>query len=121
MKNCREVGVDAIIVPDVHLRKKKNLQPYCEQYGITLISMIAPTSKDRIRMIAREAEGFIYCVSSMGVTGVRSEFSTDIGEMIKLVKEVKDIPCAIGFGISTPNKRHKWRKSLMGSLSEVRL
>ena len=71
--------------------------------------MIAPSSQDRIRMIAREAEGFIYCVSSMGVTGVRSEIGNDAEGMVKLVKEVKDIPCAIGFGISTPNRRRKWR------------
>ena len=107
MKNCQEVGVDAIIVPDVPFDEKDELQPFCTKYGITLISMIAPTSHERIQMIAKEAEGFIYCVSSMGVTGVRSEFSNDIGEMIKLVKEVKDIPCAIGFGISTPEQATK--------------
>jgi tryptophan synthase alpha chain len=107
MKNCQEVGVDAIIVPDVPFDEKDELQPFCTKHGITLISMIAPTSRERIRMIAKEAEGFIYCVSSMGVTGVRSEFSNDIGEMIKLVKEVKDIPCAIGFGISTPEQATK--------------
>ena len=74
---------------------------------VTLISMIAPTSNNRIRMIASEAEGFIYCVSSMGVTGVRNEISNDVEDMIKLVKEVKDIPCAIGFGISTPEQATK--------------
>ncbi|WP_338470613.1 tryptophan synthase subunit alpha [Niallia sp. XMNu-256] len=104
MKNCQEVGVEAIIVPDVPFDEKAELQPYCEKYGITLISMIAPTSQDRIQTIAREAEGFIYCVSSMGVTGVRSEISSDVANMIKLVKEVKDIPCAIGFGISNPEQ-----------------
>lgn len=107
MKNCQEVGVEAIIVPDVPFDEKEELQPYCEKYGITLISMIAPTSQDRVQTIAREAEGFIYCVSSMGVTGVRSEISSDVGEMIRLVKEVKDIPCAIGFGISTPEQATK--------------
>jgi len=101
MKNCREVGVDAVIVPDVPFEEKEELQPYCSKYDVTLISMIAPSSHDRIRMIAAEAEGFVYCVSSMGVTGVRQEIKTDISEMIKLVKEVRDIPCAIGFGIST--------------------
>ncbi len=104
MKNCREVGVDAVIVPDVPFEEKEELQPYCSKYDVTLISMIAPSSHDRIRMIAAEAEGFVYCVSSMGVTGVRQEIKTDISEMIKLVKEVSDIPCAIGFGISTPEQ-----------------
>jgi tryptophan synthase alpha chain len=107
MKNCQEVGVDAVIVPDVPFEEKEELMPYCTKYGVTLISMIAPTSNNRIRTIASEAEGFIYCVSSMGVTGVRTEFSNDVEGMIKLAKEVKDIPCAIGFGISTPEQAAK--------------
>ena len=69
---------------------------------MVLISMIAPTSHDRIRMIAKDAKGFVYCVSSLGVTGTRSEITTDIGAMVRLVKEENDIPCAVGFGISTP-------------------
>lgn len=104
MKNCQEVGVTAVIVPDLPYEEKEEIQSFCVKYGVTLISMIAPTSNDRIQMIAREAEGFLYCVSSMGVTGVRQEISNDVGGMIKLVKEVKDIPCAIGFGISTPEQ-----------------
>ncbi len=107
MKNCQEVGVSAIIVPDLPFEEKEELRPYCSQYGVTLISMIAPTSNDRIRMIASEAEGFIYCVSSMGVTGVRKEIGNEAREMINIVKEVKDIPCAIGFGISTPEQAGK--------------
>jgi tryptophan synthase alpha chain len=104
MKNCQEVGVDAVIVPDIPFEEREEMVPYCSKYDVTFISMIAPTSKDRIRMIAEEAEGFVYCVSSMGVTGVRSNIDTDVGKMIKLVKDVKDIPCAIGFGISTPQQ-----------------
>jgi tryptophan synthase alpha chain len=107
MKNCQEVGVSAVIVPDLPFEEKEELLPYCSQYGVTLISMIAPTSKERIRMIASRAEGFIYCVSSMGVTGVRKEIGNEVGEMINIVKEVKDIPCAIGFGISTPEQAEK--------------
>jgi tryptophan synthase alpha chain len=84
--------------------EKEELLPTCRKYGIDLISLIAPTSKERIRTIASEAEGFVYCVSSMGVTGVRKEINTNIGEMISLVKEAKNIPCAIGFGISTPEQ-----------------
>ncbi|HVJ49059.1 tryptophan synthase subunit alpha [Desulfitobacterium sp.] len=107
MKNCQETGIDAVIVPDVPFEEKDELQPYCTKYSIDLISMIAPNSKDRIRTIAKEAQGFIYCVSSMGVTGVRQEISSDVSEMVKLVKKVKDIPCAIGFGISTPEQAAK--------------
>lgn len=104
LKNCNICGIDAIIVPDLPFEEKEELKPYCDTYGVDLISLIAPTSHNRIKMIAKEAQGFVYCVSSMGVTGVRSEITTNINEMIKLVKEVKDMPCAIGFGISTPEQ-----------------
>jgi len=104
MSNCRRSGIDALIVPDVPFEEKVELKPYCDQYGITLISMIAPTSKERIRKISKEAEGFLYCVSSMGVTGVRNQIGTDVQEMIRIAKEEKNIPCAIGFGISTPEQ-----------------
>jgi tryptophan synthase alpha chain len=104
LKNCNICGIDAIIVPDLPFEEKEELKPYCDTYGVDLISLIAPTSHNRIKMIAKEAQGFVYCVSSMGVTGVRSEITTNISEMIKLVKEVNDMPCAIGFGISTPEQ-----------------
>jgi tryptophan synthase, alpha subunit len=107
MQQCQAVAIDAIIVPDVPFEEKEELRPYGERYGIDLISMIAPTSRDRIQMIASEAQGFVYCVSSLGVTGVRSEINTDVSEMIQLVKEVNDIPCAVGFGISTPEQAAK--------------
>lgn len=104
IKNTADCGVDALIVPDLPFEEKGEIAPVCKQYGLTLISMIAPTSKERIQSIAREAEGFLYCVSSMGVTGVRSKITTNIREMVDLVKQVKDIPCAVGFGISTPDQ-----------------
>lgn len=107
MQDCREAGIDAVIVPDVPYEEKDELLPYCQKNDIQLISMIAPTSASRIRRIAAEAEGFIYCVSSMGVTGVRRQISQDVQEMIKQVKSVKDIPCAVGFGISTPEQAGK--------------
>ncbi len=98
------VGIDGLILPDIPFEEKDEFDGICKQYGLDLVSMIAPTSNDRIRMIAKEANGFVYCVSSLGVTGVRQEITTDIGAMIRLVKEVKDIPCAVGFGISTPEQ-----------------
>ena len=104
MRNCREAGVDAVIIPDVPFDERDELLPYCSEHGVTLISMIAPTSRDRIHAIAAEAQGFIYCVSSMGVTGVRTEIGNEVEDMIRQVKGVKDIPCAIGFGISTPEQ-----------------
>lgn len=107
MRNCQKVGVDAIIVPDVPYEENDELMPFCSKYDISLISMVSPTSNNRIRMITSQAQGFIYCVSSMGVTGVRQEIGNDVREMIKLVKEEKNIPCAIGFGISTPEQASK--------------
>lgn len=107
MKKCAEVGIDGVIVPDVPFEEKAELAGYCKAQGVDLISMIAPTSKARIEMIAKEAEGFIYCVSSLGVTGVRSEIKTDIGTMVKHVKSVTDVPCAVGFGIATPEQAKK--------------
>ena len=83
---------------------KAELQPYCDKHGVELVSLIAPTSHDRIKTIAKEAQGFVYCVSSMGVTGVRKEITTNIGEMVDLVRSVSDTPCAVGFGISTPEQ-----------------
>jgi tryptophan synthase alpha chain len=107
MENCRLSGVDAVIVPDVPYEEREELLPYCKQNGITLISMIAPTSRERINMIAKEAEGFLYCVSSLGVTGMRKDLGTDAREMIRQVKEVKNIPCAVGFGIQSPEQAAK--------------
>lgn len=97
-----EIGMDGLILPDVPYEEKAEFDPLCRQYGMDLISLIAPTSHERIRMIAREAAGFVYCVSSLGVTGVRSNITTDIGAMVQLVKQEREIPCAVGFGISTP-------------------
>ncbi|MBE5924410.1 MAG: tryptophan synthase subunit alpha [Lachnospiraceae bacterium] len=107
MKKCAEVGIDGVIVPDVPFEEKEELRQQCEDNGLDLISMIAPTSEARIESIAKEAKGFIYCVSSLGVTGVRSEITTDIGEMVRHVKNVTDTPVAVGFGISTPEQAKK--------------
>lgn len=104
IKNSAEAGIDALIVPDMPFEEKGELLPLCHKYGLELISLIAPTSKERISAIAKEAEGFVYCVSSMGVTGVRQTITTNIGEMTTLVKQAQDIPCAVGFGISTPEQ-----------------
>lgn len=114
MQRCSECGISAVIVPDTPFEEKQELAPYCDKYGVELVSLIAPTSHDRIKMIAKEAQGFVYCVSSMGVTGVRSDITTDIGEMVRLVKSVSDTPCAVGFGISTPEQAKKMSESADG-------
>ncbi|NMA64766.1 MAG: tryptophan synthase subunit alpha [Clostridiaceae bacterium] len=107
INNCKKTEVDALIVPDLPYEEKEELEPICKKHGISLISMVSPTSDKRIQMIAKEAEGFVYCVSSMGVTGVRKDISDDVREMVKRIKEVKNIPCAVGFGISTPDQAMK--------------
>ncbi|NLE25878.1 MAG: tryptophan synthase subunit alpha [Clostridiaceae bacterium] len=104
LSKCVTCGIDGIIVPDMPFEEKDELDTLCKDYTIDLISMLAPTSEERISLIAKDATGFIYCVSSLGVTGVRSNISTDIGQIIEKVHEVTDIPCAIGFGISTPEQ-----------------
>ncbi len=104
---CRDAEMDGLILPDLPYEEKGEFQPACREYGLDLISMIAPTSAGRIAMIAREAEGFLYVVSSLGVTGTRSEIKTDLGSIVKLVRENTSIPCAVGFGISTPEQAGK--------------
>ncbi len=107
---CSEIGIDGIILPDLPFEEKEEFQQYCDRYGIDLISMIAPTSEQRIAMIASEAKGFIYIVSSLGVTGTRSEITTDLDSIIKIVRQNTNVPCAIGFGISTPEQAKKMAK-----------
>ena len=106
-KRAQEVGMDGLILPDVPYEEKEEFAEVADKYGLDLIPLIAPTSHERIATIAKDAEGFVYCVSSLGVTGMRSQITTDIGAMVKLVKAQKDIPCAVGFGISTPEQAKK--------------
>ena len=105
VSTAAEAGMDGLILPDVPYEEKGEFAPVCRKYGLDFISLIAPTSEGRIAMIAREAEGFLYCVSSLGVTGVRGEITTDVGRMVRLAKEANpDLPCAVGFGVSTPDQ-----------------
>lgn len=114
LQNAAEAGVQGLILPDVPYEEKAEFEADCADAGLELVSMIAPTSNDRIKTIASEAKGFLYCVSSLGVTGVRSNITTDIGAMIKLVKEASDIPAAVGFGVSTPEQAKKMCESADG-------
>lgn len=114
MEKCQRVGIDGIILPDIPFEEKKEFDEVCKKYGIDLLSMIAPTSEERIGTIAKEANGFVYCVSSLGVTGVRTNIATDIGAMVRKVKEQQQIPCAVGFGISTPEQAESMAKQADG-------
>ena len=107
MKRCNETGIDGIILPDLPFEEKEEFADVAAKYDVDLISLIAPTSADRVAMIAKDATGFIYVVSSLGVTGVRSEINTDIGSIVKVIRENTDVPCAVGFGISKPEQAEK--------------
>lgn len=104
VKTAAEIGVNGLILPDVPFEEKEEFSCVCDKYGLDLISLIAPTSEDRISMIAKEAKGFVYCVSSLGVTGQRNNITTDIESMAAKVHENTTIPAAVGFGISTPEQ-----------------
>lgn len=107
MEKCRQLEIDGVIVPDLPYEEKNELLSNCRKYDVDLISLIAPTSDDRIQMIAREAMGYIYVVSSLGVTGIRSNITTDIGAIVKRIREVTDTPVAVGFGIATLEQAEK--------------
>ena len=98
IRTAAEIGMDGLILPDVPFEEKAEFDPLCRQYGLDLVSLI------------------VYCVSSLGVTGVRSSITTDIGAMVKLVKETQDIPCAVGFGISTPEQAAKMAAQSDGAI-----
>lgn len=104
MEKASSAGIDGLIIPDVPFEESEEVRTYAHKYNLDLINMIAPTSVHRTRKIAEKAEGFLYCVSSLGVTGVRSEIKSDIAGLIRDAKQVTDVPCAIGFGISTPEQ-----------------
>ncbi len=101
---CAEIGIDGLICPDMPFEEKEEAAEVARKYGVSVISLIAPTSENRIKMIAESAEGFLYIVSSMGVTGVRGEIKTDLSAIMESVKRYAKVPAAIGFGISTPEQ-----------------
>ncbi|MDD5986603.1 MAG: tryptophan synthase subunit alpha [Eubacteriales bacterium] len=116
LARCRQIGMDGLILPDVPYEERGEFAPLCDQFDVPLISMIAPTSHDRISMIAREAKGFIYLISSLGVTGVRSSITTDLDAITQVIRSTTDVPCAIGFGISTPAQAHAMAEKSDGAI-----
>ena len=117
VKKCNEVGVDGLIIPDLPHEEQEEIAKYLKQDETTiLIQLVSPVSGDRIPKILDGAKGFVYCVSSLGVTGTRTNITTDIGAMVKLVKAAKDIPCAVGFGISTPEQAKKMAAQSDGAI-----
>ena len=116
ISTCARIGMDGLILPDLPFEEKDEFRPLCQKYDVDLISLIAPTSAGRIAMIASEAEGFIYLVSSLGVTGTRSEITTDLGSIVKVIRENTSVPCAIGFGISNPEQAQKMASIADGAI-----
>ncbi|MCA6069820.1 MAG: tryptophan synthase subunit alpha [Endomicrobium sp.] len=100
-KRCSEIGINGLIIPDMPLEEQDEVKSFADEYNITIITLIAPTSKERISVLARQAKGFIYLISSLGVTGVRNNITTNLGAVISEIRKVTDIPVAVGFGIST--------------------
>ena len=113
---CRELGVDGMICPDLPYGERDEVADIAKKYDVDLIALIAPTSEERIQMIAKEASGYIYIVSSMGVTGVRSKITTDLGKIVSAIRQVTDVPCAIGFGISTPQQAKEMAEIADGAI-----
>lgn len=116
ISTCRDIEIDGLILPDLPFEEKEEFLPLCNEYGVDLVSLIAPTSENRIAMIAKESKGFLYIVSSLGVTGARNEIKTDLSSIVKVVRENTDVPCAIGFGISTPEQARRMAQISDGAI-----
>ncbi len=108
LEKARNAGISGVIIPDLPFEEKDELSSVASKYGIDVISLIAPTSEERIKTIAKNTEGFVYEVSSLGVTGVRSEIDTDLRKLTGAIKSETDVPVAIGFGIGTPEQAKKY-------------
>ena len=113
---CEESGVDGVIIPDIPYEEREEMRPYSEPHHVALVPLIAPTSKDRIQKIAKDAQGYVYVVSSLGVTGVRSNITTDIDGIVTEVRKATELPVAVGFGIATPEQAYKMAKASDGAI-----
>lgn len=115
-KRCQECGVDGVVIPDMPFEEKGELVPIASRYDVDVITMVAPTSKERIKMLAKDATGFIYVVSSMGVTGARNEITTDVAEIVDIIRGETKTPVAVGFGINTKEQVHKYSSIADGAI-----
>lgn len=115
-KRCQECGVDGVIIPDMPFEEREELAPLALEYDVDVVTMVAPTSKERIEMVVKDATGFIYVVSSMGVTGARNEITTDVGEIVEIIRGVTNTPTAIGFGINTKEQVQKYSEIADGAI-----
>lgn len=116
-KEAKEIGIDGVIIPDLPHEEQKEIRPLADENEVDIIQMVAPTSEERIRANVKEATGFVYVVSSMGVTGMRSSIQTNLEDIIRVVKETTDTPVAIGFGIHTPEQAGRMAKLADGVIT----
>jgi len=107
---CKDCGVYGVIIPDLPFEERDEAAEYADRYGVHLITLIAPTSAERVQMLAKNATGFIYLVSSMGVTGIRGEFNAGLKGIVEEIRKVTDVPVMIGFGVSTPQQAAEMRR-----------
>lgn len=113
---CEETGVDGVIIPDIPYEEREEMRPFAEPHHVALVPLIAPTSRDRIQKIAKVGQGYIYIVSSLGVTGVRATITTNIDGIVEEIRKVTDVPCAVGFGIATPEQAYTMAKASDGAI-----
>jgi len=113
---CTEIGICGVIIPDLPFEEQSEAKSVAVKHGIEIITLVAPTSEKRIAQIAKEAEGFIYLVSSMGVTGVRNEITIDLSMIVSKIRKYTDVPIAIGFGISTPEQAKHYSSIADGAI-----
>lgn len=109
VSKCKEVGIDALIVPDLPIEERSEVLEACEENGVYLIPLVTPSSEERIEEITRNAKGFVYCVAVKGVTGTRNSINENIEEYMNKVSKYTDLPKAIGFGVSTPEMAKGYR------------
>ncbi|MHB1484385.1 MAG: tryptophan synthase subunit alpha [Saccharofermentanales bacterium] len=101
---CADAGINGIIIPDLPFEERGEISDAANRNNVEIITLIAPTSSRRIEKLAVNARGFIYLVSSLGVTGIRDTIDTDIKPIIDRIRKVTDTAIAIGFGISSPSQ-----------------
>lgn len=109
IKESSKVGIDGIIIPDLPIEERDDILKISDKYGVYLIPLVAPTSKERIKKIVESGKGFVYCVSTKGVTGIRDDIDTNIEEYMNMVSKYTKLPKALGFGISSAEMAKKYK------------
>lgn len=107
MAKCAETGVDGLIIPDMPYDERGELLPFAEKYDVDIISLVAPASKSRIRMIAEEAKGYIYVLPSLNAFDARNDIITDISGIVAEIRQVTDVPVILEIGVHYPEGEYE--------------